>query len=349
MAAKKSEKWVAPKEPKEEKFRLQATAVMLTYKNHLDKENFISWIDNKVTQVIEFIRLAHETGDENNPYLHTHVVIRFQSRINTTCERYFDYNGIHPNIKVINCVGKHYANALKYLSKEDPANEDLKKKERGLIGKLENYENIGDAIAGEAEEWRDVAGIVTAYRFIKPVEYIMEWTPYKWQRELMGMVAPEVRPDGRSVRWLYESTGNAGKTYFSKYMMWKDPRNYYCVNAVGAYKDFACIVNSAFESGWSGHCIILDLPRTMEDKYGMGFFQSIEGMINGMVTSTKYSGATRIWGGCHVVVFANWPPKQYIEDENGVSHLTLSKDRWRITEIGPEEEEEPLWTGPVPL
>jgi len=60
----------------EDKFELRARMMLLTYRTHLNKSEYIEWVEKKFkTQGVNFIRLAHETGDEECVYEHTHVVL----------------------------------------------------------------------------------------------------------------------------------------------------------------------------------------------------------------------------------------------------------------------------------
>ena len=79
--------------------------LLLTYKTHLDKDAWIEWISTK-TGTPDFVRLAHETGDKTNPYNHTHCVIDFGKVFQTINMSYFDYENIHPHIRVLKAL-KH--------------------------------------------------------------------------------------------------------------------------------------------------------------------------------------------------------------------------------------------------
>ena len=97
---------------------------LLTYKTHLDKDAWIEWISTKTGLTPDFVRLAHETGDKTNPYNHTHCVIDFGKVFQTINMSYFDYENIHPHIRVLKSA-KALKDAKTYIAKEDPANKDL--------------------------------------------------------------------------------------------------------------------------------------------------------------------------------------------------------------------------------
>ena len=101
--------------------QIQSTRFFLTYKTHLDKEKYKTWMEAK--NATNFIRLAHETGAEGD-YAHTHVLMECKEQVKTKHMDYFDYEGIHPNIEYLR-PGKAWRARLKYIAKEDVANQDL--------------------------------------------------------------------------------------------------------------------------------------------------------------------------------------------------------------------------------
>ena len=98
--------------------------LLLTYKTHLDKDAWIEWLTTKTKITPDFVRLAHETGDKTNPYNHTHCVIDFGKVFQSINMSYFDYENIHPHIRVLKSA-KALKDAKTYIAKEDPANKDL--------------------------------------------------------------------------------------------------------------------------------------------------------------------------------------------------------------------------------
>ena len=101
--------------------RIQSTRFFLTYKTHLDKDEYKTWMEEK--KATNFIRLAHETGSEGD-YAHTHVLMELKEQLRTSDMGWFDYKEIHPNIEYLR-PGKAWRARLKYIAKEDVANQDL--------------------------------------------------------------------------------------------------------------------------------------------------------------------------------------------------------------------------------
>jgi hypothetical protein len=114
----------------------------------------------------------------------------------------------------------------------------------------------------------------------------------------------------RKVLWISDAIGNSGKTWFSKWLVWKQ-KAFYCQG--GRNNDVSCAYqNQKF--------VIFDLCRdTQKDApYSM-----IEQMKNGLIWSPKYQSHTKVNSYAKVLVVANWMP-----------NLTkLSNDRWDIIDM----------------
>jgi len=62
--------------------------IMLTYKTQIDKTKLLEFFDKK-SPGYTFCRIAHETGDKNHPYPHTHVVLDSGKVLQTSNCRFF--------------------------------------------------------------------------------------------------------------------------------------------------------------------------------------------------------------------------------------------------------------------
>lgn len=304
-------------------FRLQNRYVLLTYKTHLDKTEFESWLKEKDPSVT-WLRLAHETGDENCPYEHTHVVIDFGKTKQTTSCRYFDYLSedgfIHPHIKKL--IGKKaFEDAKKYIAKEDPDNADLLAKPCWIEGVL-NSKTAVDALKKYAERPTDVNGILSLHAigqndFRKRNK--KEFIPRNWQQELHDELVKE--PDDRHITWIYDEEGNSGKTAFGKWMEDLYPEKFIYTTDLGTTRDAATIIGNALQNGWEAWGMFINLSRTAENHDRM--YSYIEELKDGRVTAQKYNGRVIRFDSPHIVIFANWMPK--------ISNL--SADRWKIRKM----------------
>lgn len=140
------------------------------------------------------------------------------------------------------------------------------------------------------------------------------WKPF--QKHILDLVDAE--PDGRTLHWYHEPTGNIGKTYLMKYLMASNRS--YCPDVTKA-ADIFCAYNME-------PIVIFDIPRsridTMDHLYGI-----IEKFLNGVIFVGKYASHTMCIKPPHVLVFSNDEPKKFNEH----NHATLSADRWHIVDI----------------
>jgi len=315
-------------------FRLNAQRFLITYKTHLDKEEYTKWATKKFAkQGISFIRLAHETGDheddeEECPYEHTHVYIELKRRCNITGNRCLDYENIHPHCKTIPKEGSMDTKA--YLAKEDPANADLLTINTPLYTKIKACATIHEALEKFVEKPSDALGIIALHQIGSDGNFrrrtrVVEtpvWKP--WQQEIIDML--EKTPNNRDVIWVYEPVGNTGKSWFSKNMCLLDPVKYRRAGDLGNSRDGATTIEGMLKSGWEAWGLFINLARQTENHERM--YRYIEDIKDGCVTTQKYQGRALEFDEPHVVVFANWPPMTWF---NG--HETISIDRWKIFEI----------------
>lgn len=298
-------------------FRFQNQRAILTYRTHLPKDEYINWLRHACSKEISFIRLAHETGDAECPYEHTHVIVAWVSAFQTRNARFFDFQDIHPHIKTLNSA-KALDDAKHYISKEDPDNSDLKK--RSIVNSIQSMDSLEEAIDHFAgADIKNTNSVISIWNLKKP-EVVFNWVPTApWQEDIIAL--NDIPADCRSVYWYYDPIGNTGKTSLCKFMKLSFGNNWFCSKDMGTSRDAATIIQGAVASGWNGKGWVLDLPRSAEHHTRM--YSYIEEILDGMVTAQKYQGGTVIFNSPHLVVFANWLPN--ID--------CLSKDRWKIYDI----------------
>lgn len=139
---------------------------------------------------------------------------------------------------------------------------------------------------------------------------------YPWQEDIECMLATPA--DDRSIYWIWENTGNTGKTAFIKH---------YCINTEnclvvgGSCKDAYHLLNKMVnDEGKEPNVIFWNLCRS---DYDILSYKAVEGIKDGIFCSPKYDSTMVMFNPCHVVIFCNLPPKL---DK-------LSKDRWKIYKI----------------
>lgn len=141
---------------------------------------------------------------------------------------------------------------------------------------------------------------------------------YEWQKELVEIIKNE--PDDRTIYWYWSKEGMTGKTTFCKYLSAK----YGAIPLEGKKNDILYCA-AEFETD----IYIWDLERSMEEYVSYGALEKIK---NGYYMCAKYESKPIIRACPHIIVFANFKPEIN----------KLSEDRWKIKNIGQEEEEEEL-------
>lgn len=300
-------------------FKLTASYVFLTYKTHLEKEEYYQWLDN--LNKVDSICIAHETGKEGD-YKHTHVIVKFQKRIQKSSPRCFDYNEIHPNIVMVK-GHKEFGDKWKYCNKEDKEPFIIEgTRGKGIIDKIWEYDSsencLKDMINEDTGLGLNMVPHILTVRKLKPRIVIKTNLIHQWQKDLVSELEEEGNP--RQVIWIVDLIGNTGKSRLGRYLM-QTSKDWYMTASSSSNRDMATIVSNALDSGWSGKGFIIDLPRTCEN--WKCTYETIENIKNGLITATKYSGKTEIFDNEKLLVFSNfWPD---------VSKLSM--DRWDIREL----------------
>lgn len=302
-------------------FRFQGQRLMLTYRSHIDKEALIAFIKTASgIKNLAFARCAHETGDENHPYEHTHVVVDFGKPWQCKNCRRLDYSTgegvIHPNWHPIK-TATHFRNAKRYLCKEDADNLDLSDNaDSGCISKIWAQPTLGDALLTCAASPAQVPGIIAAYAARPGPQVTVDIPTRPWQVEILDLIAGP--PDKRDIHWIYDPVGATGKTWLARYLLVN--KLAYVVKQCGGSYHFATVMANAIASGWDQRVMVFDLPRSTEEH---SIYAPIEEVKDGMVTALKYQGGTLVFNQPHVLIFANYMPK--LE--------AMSLDRWKIHTI----------------
>lgn len=306
-------------------FRLNCQRMLLTYKTHLDKEDYIVWAGKRFkTQGIDFIRLAHETGDEECPYEHTHIVIELKKRCNFKSPRCLDYENIHPHIKMLPNK-KALDDAKLYISKEDPENADLLATKTPLYTKVIACKTLAEALEKHVEKATDASGIIQMFKvgtdgnYRRRTRRFDDITLRPWQLTLSDMLT--TTPNDRDVIWVFDDIGNTGKSWFAKYMCQLHPTLYRRSTDMGTSRDAATIIEGELQSGWEAWGLFINMARQAEHHSRM--YQYFENIKDGQITTQKYQGRSLEFDEPHLIIFANWPPR--------VRELSL--DRWKIFEI----------------
>jgi len=136
------------------------------------------------------------------------------------------------------------------------------------------------------------------------------WRP--WQQQLVDMVSGE--PDDRTITWVWEATGQIGKSFLANYFMASGQAT---VLEMGKKADLAHILSKDLKPA-----VIFDLTRTTEDHMD-GLYSLAEGLKSRRILSPKYDSMMLVFGKKHVIFFANFSPNM----------KAWSADRYNIIEL----------------
>lgn len=148
---------------------------------------------------------------------------------------------------------------------------------------------------------------------------------HMWQRKLYTELLGE--PDDRTIHWLWEPNGKAGKSQFCKFLCYTHADT--VLMCAGRALDMKNAIVNRYDTTHTYPAIVLfDVPRVHR---GFLDFQGLEEIKNGCFASTKYQCGQVVMNSPHVIVFSNRPP---------TDRSLLSADRWKITRIAPDSEHE---------
>lgn len=202
-------------------------------------------------------------------------------------------------------------------------------KKRMRITELNKYPGMDKTFFEKLRNWKASveycrktetrAGKVYCKGIPRPIKILPDNKLYDWEKDIISIVKNE--PDDRKIYWIYETTGNVGKSTFCKYLCVKH-------NALilgGKANDMKYgIVKYMEKNGEYPRTIIADIPRTNKKFIS---YQGLEEVKNACFFSGKYEGNMVIGNNPHLIIFANFPPDK----------SKMSKDRWVVKCIGDDK------------
>lgn len=142
-----------------------------------------------------------------------------------------------------------------------------------------------------------------------------------WQQKIVNVITDD--PDNRKIYWYYDENGGIGKTSLCKYLCY----HYGCILVDGHKKDILYTASNYYDACENGDIkmpkndvFIFDFSRTVE--YDISY-ESLEKLKNGLFMNEKYESKMVNVDIPHIIVFANFRPKE----------SALSKDRWCIVNL----------------
>lgn len=125
-------------------------------------------------------------------------------------------------------------------------------------------------------------------------------------------------PDDRTIHWVFDRQGGAGKTTLAKHLCLKYPNE--VIYLTGKSADMKYGITSFFEDNTVLRVVLIDLTRSVENFVS---YEGLESIKNGIFYNTKYESKMVIFDNPHVIVLANFMPET---DK-------LSLDRWDIINV----------------
>jgi len=341
------------------KFRLNSKKIFLTYPTHIPFEDLERLIVKNIKQKIDKFIICHETApdkdnknlseeDMKKPYLHTHAVFLFEKPINITDSKKLNVNNIHGDYKSCRKFEASILYCMKECQDKDKpnfkSNFDTKtylddhfnklKRQSNTISKfnetidnIKKCNNIEEALKNNCKSFKDVNAIIqlkqlcttTDFRTYDPWENI---TLYKWQQSIIDNISVKSDWSNRKINWIYDKKGNKGKSILCDYAEDTLENSVFRINCAGRSSDiYNVILNKMSKIGKAPNAFFIDLPRSNEKKNSI--YNSLECIVNGRITATKFVGGMVKFDRPHVYVFANFLPNLN----------AASLDRWNISEL----------------
>jgi len=318
------------------KFRFQFQSGLFTYKTHINKEALKNFFNTISKAKVEMIEVAHEEPDKENgetPYQHTHIVCLWEKNINITNERAFDFEDIHPHIKGINRKNKtQFKNCIRYLGKEDPENEhllewDFEGCEQNIVSGIQQCETLNEAY----EIYGDKRSAIDIKMFYEARNEELKLLPpldtekiFVWQHNLLNEI--KTKPKDRAIIWYYDESGGCGKSSLCKHII--DNKLGLVLRVGGGSREISNIIATALDQKlWKNNVFIFDITKQCEEH---NFYQPLEEIKDGFMTSTKYEGKQLRFNTPHLFVMANFKPKLDKLADCRFIVRNLNKDKHRI-------------------
>lgn len=170
------------------------------------------------------------------------------------------------------------------------------------------------------------SSIKLMYQLLRPVAKMQLPESLKpWQKEAVEYLKEEA--DDRSIVWVYDPQGGAGKSTLMKYGL----QNLGAIQLKGKVADMAYLYNGE-------PIVFFDLSRssTEDSKYLADFAEQLK---NETIVSTKYEPVTKRFKSPHVVFLSNHPPWENMWTADRLKLVQLSTQTFLSAAIT-----EPHWT-----
>jgi len=278
--------------------------------NNYSQENVDRIIDN--SSFFDYIIFGKEVGDSGTPHLQGFVSFPNRVRRSVCVEKIGQAHFT---------VARNVDNSIQYCKKDgDFVELGTRPSAPGTRNDLESFKL---AVLGGCIDMKklrqDFSEIVAKYpKFC--YDYVQDHTPRKiveafplrpWQAALYDSL--KLAPDSRSIFFIVDHVGNAGKSWFGHYYTFMNDNAQ--VLLPGKKADMSYALDPSIR------VLFVDAPRSKQGEFLQ--YDFLEDVKNGFVFCSKYESRVKQLGPCHVVVFMNEDP-----DMN-----KLSKDRYVIRRV----------------
>lgn len=146
---------------------------------------------------------------------------------------------------------------------------------------------------------------------VKTIHKLREWQ----------LAASEIldNRDDRSIHWIWDEAGGAGKTQLLRYWMVHRERTLFCRG--GKASDLYNLIHEAAEEEIQWDCFVWDLPR---ENQGHVSWSALECIKDGLICNTKFKAKGYVFNPPTCIIFSNFLPAT-------THHLT--EDRWHVWKI----------------
>lgn len=162
--------------------------------------------------------------------------------------------------------------------------------------------------------------VIISLGVYRPLQIPKELLTHEWQHNIIKIVEEE--PDYRSIHWVWEPDGNTGKTLLQKYIFNAYPSSVVLSGKAADMKNG--IITYIATNGDTPRNILINVPRSVEH-ISWGGIEEIKDMF---FYSGKYEGGMVSGKNPHLIIFANAPPTDLMED-----CMEVSEDRLVIHKI----------------
>lgn len=168
---------------------------------------------------------------------------------------------------------------------------------------------------------------------VKPIKYMGEDlecmnNPYPFQKLIIDDITNN-KPDDRTITWIFNKSGNIGKSKLQKFLCWKYGVKRICMGTATQIKTALCNVGART-------AYVCNLPKVSGNQESQkDLFSAFEDVKDGWISSNMYGKDQELFmKNPHLYIFSNEVPNMDY----------ASIDRWKVYQIKNKDDELKLMT-----